>query len=55
MIVETDDQLKLGELSKNKDDLFTIETSEHMLIEFGLTVCYLEGIINIFVILGKIF
>ena len=55
MIVETDDQLKLGELSKNKDDLFTIETSEYMLIEFGLTVCYLEGIINIFVILGKIF
>ena len=55
MIVETDDQLKLGELSKNKDDLFTIETSELMLIEFGLAVCYLEGIINIFVILGKIF
>ena len=55
MIVETDDHLKLGKLSKNKDDSFTVETSQYMLKEFGLVVFYLEGIINIFVILGKIF
>ena len=44
MIVATYDRLKLGELSKNKDESFTVKTSEHMLIEFALAVLYLEGI-----------
>ena len=44
MIVDTDDQSKLEELRKNKDESFTVKTGKHAPIKLALTVHYLEGI-----------
>ena len=43
MIVETNNQSKLGELRINKDESFTIKTDEHTSLGSELSVYYSEG------------
>lgn len=40
MIVKTDKQQKLENFRKNKDESFTVKTSEHLPIRLALAVCY---------------
>lgn len=44
MIVEANNQSKLGKSRKNKDKSLTAKTGEYMLISFLLDAYYLEGI-----------
>lgn len=58
MIVEANNQSKLGKSRKNKDKSLTAKTGEYMLISFLLDAYYLEGIggeNQHFVILEKMF
>ena len=43
IIGEKDNQSKLGDLRKNKDESSTVKTGEHIPIRFALAVHYLEG------------
>lgn len=56
MFVDTNDQLKLRELRKNKDKSFTVKTSEHIPIGFVFTIHYLKDMErkrNIFSYIGE--
>ena len=44
MIVEADNQTKLEELIKNKDESITVETGEHITAGSALAIYYSEGI-----------
>ena len=45
MIVKTDDQLKLEEIwGKNKDESYTMKTSEYKPTGFAMSIYYIEYI-----------